>query len=159
MDIIVTFIPLFALAAVCALIFFVIIKIAKPYNKIYKVALGLGLFGGFLILWFEGGVGINGPPHEITEWIELGVFGIGIIGALIGRFQPKGMTLALFASAAAQASAIFIAIGFGLHSLSGSSITEIVFLNGFFTCIFICSALLFRKAGLKQPENGTTIPA
>ncbi len=140
------FLPLLALALAFSVIFMIILRIAKPENRTYKTALALGLFGGFLILWIEGGVGINGPSHAVTEWIEIGVFSIGILGAILGRFQAKGMSYALLATGLAQMIGIGVAVYFGLHTLQGSSIPEIAIINSFFALIFFGSAYLFRKA-------------
>ena len=145
------FLPLIALALACSVIFLVILRIAKPDNKTYKSALALGLFGGFMILWIEGGVGINGPSHVVTEWIEISVFSVGIVGAVIARFQPKGMSYALLATGLAQMAAIGVAIMYDLHTLEGSSVAEIGMLNSFFALIFFGSSYLFKKASSSAP--------
>jgi hypothetical protein len=56
------------------------------------------------------------------------------------RFQPHGMARALFAAALAQA---LIA---GMHQYPGSSVVEILIVNGFFVALFVGSAWLFRHA-------------
>ncbi len=79
-----------------------------------------------------------------------GVLAVGIIGAIIARFQPHGMAPALFATALAQALVVVIALIAGKHQSSVSSVPEIVILNGFFVALFVGSALLFRYATREQ---------
>jgi hypothetical protein len=79
-----------------------------------------------------------------------GVLAVGLIGAIVARFRPRGMTRALFATALAQASVAAIALVFGL-GLPWSPPLEILWLNGFFAALFVGSALLFRHAGREQP--------
>ena len=78
---------------------------------------------------------------------------VGIIGAIIARFQPHGMARALFARALAQALVAVMVLIFGLGSL-WSGPAEILALNGFFVALFIGSAWLFRHAGREQPPAG-----
>jgi CHASE2 domain-containing sensor protein len=82
-----------------------------------------------------------------------GVLAVGIIGAIIARFQPHGMARALFATAIAQASVAAIALIAGL-GLPWSPPAEIILLNGFFIALFAGSAWLFRRAARRQPERG-----
>jgi hypothetical protein len=72
------------------------------------------------------------------------VLAVGIIGAIIARFQPHGMARALFATALAQALVAVIARIAGMQRASYSSVSEILGLNGFFVALFVGSAWLFR---------------
>ena len=74
-----------------------------------------------------------------------GVLAVGIIGAIIARFQPHGMARALFATALAQAGVAAIALIARL-GLPYSGPAELVLLNGFFIACFAGSAWLFRRA-------------
>jgi hypothetical protein len=79
----------------------------------------------------------------------IGVLAVGIIGAIIARFQPQGLACALFATALAQALVAVIALIAGLgYPASGPS--EIVILNGFFIVLWVGSAWLFRNAAREQ---------
>lgn len=73
-----------------------------------------------------------------------GVIIVGIIGAIIVRFQSSGMAYTMFAMAIAQALVAVIALITGMHRLPDSSVIEIVGVNGFFFMLFAVSALLFR---------------
>ena len=126
----------------------------KAGNIAYRAAVGVALAAAFIIVWLEGAVGINGPSDPLTVLTEIGVFALGIIGAIIARFQPPGMARALFAMALAQSLAAVIALIAGMHQYPGGSVVEILALNGFFVALFLGSALLFRYAAREQPPAG-----
>ena len=96
-------------------------------------------------------LGVEGDPADL---MYIGVLAVGIIGAIIARFQPRGMARALFATALAQALVAVIALILGKHQAEVSSVPEIVTLNGFFVALFVGSAWLFRHAAREQPPAG-----
>ena len=79
---------------------------------------------------------------------------IGIIGAIIVRFQPQGMARVLLAAAVAQALVAGIALIAGMQRSPNSSVAEILILNGFFVALFLVSSWLFRSASRKQATVG-----
>lgn len=100
-------------------------------------------------------MGIIGADGDPANLMYFGVLAVGIIGALIARFRPAGMTGALFATALAQASVAVIAVialiaGMG-RPYSGP--LELSLLNGFFVTLFVGSAWLFRRAAHGRLER------
>ena len=83
----------------------------------------------------------------------IGVLAVGIIGAIIARLQPHGMTRALFVMALAQGLVAAIALSAGL-GLPWSGPAEILGLNGLFIALFAGSAWLFRRAARGRLERG-----
>jgi hypothetical protein len=82
-----------------------------------------------------------------------GLLAVGIIGAIITRFQPYGMARALFATALAQTLVTVIALIAGLgYPWSGP--LELLALNGFFVALWLITVWLFRKAARGGPERG-----
>ena len=79
-----------------------------------------------------------------------GVLAVGIIGAVIVRFQPHGMVRALVGMALAQALVAVIALIFGWGSGGANWPQVIVVLNGFFAALWLGSAWLFRRAAREQ---------
>jgi hypothetical protein len=73
------------------------------------------------------------------------VIAVGIIGAFIARFRPRGMARALFATALAQTSVAAIALIARLGD-PWSGPLELSVLNGFFVALFAGSAWLFRRS-------------
>jgi len=125
----------------------------KAGNIAYRAAVGVAVATALLIVWMNLAVGIIGTEDNPANLMYIGVLAVGIIGALIARFQPHGMARALFATALAQAFVAVIALIAGLGS-PGSGPLEIVALNGFFAALFVGSAWLFRKAAREQPPAG-----
>jgi lipopolysaccharide export LptBFGC system permease protein LptF len=83
-----------------------------------------------------------------------GVLAVGILSALIMRFQPHGMARALTATALAQALVGVIALIAGLGSTGANWPRAIIFLTGFFAALWLVSAWLFRKAEREQTSAG-----
>jgi hypothetical protein len=122
----------------------------KTIDIAYRVAVGFSLFTGFFLIWTNLAVGIIGSENNSINMIYFGVIAVGIIGALIVRFQSKGMVSVLFLMAATMALAAAIALFKSMHQLPGSSVIEILGVNGFFMMLFIIAALLFRYAAQEQ---------
>ena len=66
----------------------------------YRAAVGVACATGFVLVWINAAVGIIGDGP--VNLLYLGVLAVGFVGAVIARFQPRGMALALFATAVAQ---------------------------------------------------------
>ncbi len=122
-------------------------------NTAYRAAVGVALAAAFLLVWVNGAVGIIGSEDNDANLMYFGVLAVGIIGALIARFKPRGMARALFATALAQTLVAVIALIARLgYPWSGPQ--EILVLNGFFVALFVGSAWLFRKAVRGAAERG-----
>ncbi len=125
----------------------------KDYKMAYRSAVGVALAAAFILVWLSLGVGVIGKDGDPANLMYFGVLAVGIIGAIIARFQPGGMARALFATALAQALVAVIALLAGLgYPWSGP--LEILVLNGFFVALFLGSAWLFRNAAREQPPAG-----
>ena len=85
--------------------------------------------------------------------LVLPIRSVGIVGAVIARFQPQGMARALVATALAQALVAVIVLILGL-GLPWSPPVEILALNGFFVALFVGSAWLFRYAARERTPAG-----
>lgn len=117
----------------------------------YRFAVGFALAGAFLLVWMNLAVGIIGEPENLANLMYIGVPAVGIIGAVIARFQPRGMARALFATALAQA---LVAVITALARL-GSPVTplrSLLILNGIFVILWVGSAWLFQKAASERSE-------
>jgi Na+/melibiose symporter-like transporter len=106
-------------------------------TPVYRAALALALVPACLLVWFYGAVA---EPGDSPGPMFLGSIAVLIIGALMARFRPQGMTYALCATALAQA-------GFGVGAvMAWGQYTEISILNGVFVALWVGSAILFRRA-------------
>jgi hypothetical protein len=115
-------------------------------NTAYRAAVGVAVAAAFILIWINLAVGIIGTEDNPANLMYGGVLAVGIIGAVIARFQPHGMARALVATALAQAWVAVIALIMG----SGKAFI----LTGFFVALWLASARLFRKAARAQVPAG-----
>jgi hypothetical protein len=111
----------------------------------YRSAVGVALAAALILVWLSLGVGIIGRDGDPANLMYFGVLAVGIVGAILARFQPHGMARALLAMALAQALVCAIALIARL-GLPWSGPAEILLLNGFFVAMFFGSASLFRRS-------------
>ena len=114
----------------------------------YRAAVSVALAAAFILVWMNLAVGVIGAEDNPANRMHGGVLAVGIIGAVIARFQPRGLARALVATALAQALVAMIALAAGL----GSALT----LTGVFVALWLASAWLFRKAAREQASVGAT---
>ena len=119
-------------------------------NTAYRAAVGVAVAAAFLLIWINLAVGIIGSEDHPANLMYGGVLAVGIIGAVIVRFQPHGMVRALVGMALAQALVAVIALIFGWGSGGANWPQVIVVLNGFFAALWLGSAWLFRRAAREQ---------
>jgi hypothetical protein len=119
----------------------------------YRLAIGIAITAAVLLVWLVMGVGVLGADGDASDRIFTGVLAVGFIGAVLSR-GPRGLGIAMFATAAAQALVAGLALGAGMHESPVSSVTEVVGVNGIFVAMFAASGLLFWMAARKQPLAG-----
>jgi len=107
-------------------------------NKAYRAAVGVALAAAFILVWMNLAVGIIGDEGNPANLMYGGVLAVGIIGAIVARFRPRGMAQALAATALAQTVVAVIALIAGLGNT--------LILTGFFVALWLLSAWLFRSA-------------
>jgi hypothetical protein len=115
----------------------------KGGNIAYRVAVGVALAAALLLVWLNLAVGVIGSEDNPTNLMYGGVLAVGIIGAIIVRFQSHGMARALFATALAQALVPVIALIIGTPQVTSVAVLGV---NAFFVMLFVGSALLFLRA-------------
>ncbi|MBW4422503.1 MAG: hypothetical protein KME13_25375 [Myxacorys californica WJT36-NPBG1] len=117
----------------------------NTYNPTYRFAVGIAIAAAFILVWLSLGVGIIGRDGDPANLMYFGVLAVGIIGAFIARFRPRGMARALFATALAQTSVAAISLTARLGD-PWSGPLELSVLNGFFVALFAGAAWLFRRS-------------
>ncbi|THK36406.1 hypothetical protein EHS39_19785 [Ensifer sp. MPMI2T] len=122
-------------------------------NKAYRAAVGVALAAAFLLIWINAAVGIIGSEDNPANMMYGAVLAVGIIGAVIARFEPNGMARAMFASALVQALVAMIAVIAGM-GYPASPPLEILGVNALFVALWLISAWLFRKAAREQTLAG-----
>ena len=123
----------------------------------YRVAVGIACATGFVLVFINAAAGIIGDGP--VNLMYLGVLAVGFVGALIARFEARGMALALFATAVAQMLVPVIALVIwkagwldllmdpnSPHPPFHPGIGPVFGLNAVFAMLWVVSALLFRHA-------------
>ncbi len=119
---------------------------SKRGDIAYRAAAGVALAAAFMLVWAVVAVGVIGSESNPANLMYFGVLAVGIAGAFIVRFEPRGMARAMAATAVVQGLVAVIALVYGV---SGAG--EILAPNSFFAALFAGSALLFRRA---DPRSG-----
>jgi hypothetical protein len=130
------------------------LAIRKTSNAKYRTAAGAALAATFLLIWINGAVGIIGSEQEDANLLYGGVLAVALIGAIVARFRPAGMALAMSATALAQVLVPVIALTFGPGSTALVWSPEVLVLTGFFAALWLISAWLFREAAREQVPAG-----
>jgi hypothetical protein len=104
----------------------------------YRAGVAVALAGAFVLLWANAAVGVIGSEDNPANLMFFAVPAVAILGALLARFRPHGMALAMAATAAAQVTVAAIALIAGLGFTGPITV--------FFTGLWLTSAWLFRKA-------------
>lgn len=116
----------------------------------YRLALGIALVAALLLVWVNFVQAADGAnPYGL---IHLAVPVIAILGAVIARLRPTGMTRALFATALAQAlvlATVLVVRNFELAPWDAAVLRGFG-ANAVFFASFVGSALLFRQAARTQ---------
>jgi len=123
----------------------------KSTNKTYKFALGIAILAGFLLLWSNLAVGIIGSETNPINILYMGVFIVGIAGALLSRFKPRGMANAMLITAATIILITVAALIVDRPAFDEPpGIVGVFMINLFFAEMFAFSAVLFRFAGSRN---------
>jgi hypothetical protein len=119
-------------------------------KRAYRAALGLALLAAVLLVWVDLAVGILGSEDNPANVLYLGVLAVLILGALLARLRPEGMSRALFATALAQVLVTAIAMLLWRPALTSSegliSVLKAVGVNTLFVVFWLSSAILFQRA-------------
>jgi len=138
-------------------------------NTRYRTAVGVAVATLLVLLWINGAVGIIGDGD--INLLYFFVFAVGVLGALIARFQPLGLARTLVAMAVTQMAIPAIALVIwktgsaeivqemfanpnSPHGPFSPGIAPVFVLNGVFALLFIASAGLFREAARPEPVEG-----
>jgi hypothetical protein len=122
-------------------------------NIVHKAAIVMALGSTFLMIWANLAVGLIGSGPNPGNLMYLGVIAVGLIGTFFSRFTPAGMERTLYAMALAVVLLAIIALATNMQQYAGSSVAEIIGVNGFFTVLFGISGLLFRYVVLVKSQS------
>ena len=127
--------------------------VRKAGNIAYRVAVGVAAFSVLFLAWVILAVGLIGAEGDPFDLVYIAVVAVLIIGAIIARFQPSGMALALLATALAQAAVLVVALIAGKQNAPASSVREVVGVNMMFVFLFLVSAAVFRYSARDESRG------
>jgi hypothetical protein len=107
-------------------------------SRAYRAAFAVAIGAGFLMTWASLAVGIVGDGGHWSNLLFFGVVLFGAVAALVARFRPRGMAIALGLAAVAQAAVTVVA--------GAQRSAEGVLFSLFLLGAWLVSALLFRVA-------------
>ena len=109
----------------------------------HKAAVGIAVLAGFGLIWVNLAVGMM--DVETGNLMYVLVLFVALVGAAIGRFEPREAAIAMFATAGAQAVVAIIGLITGL----GPTLLA----DAFFVVAWVASGLLFRQASLQASST------
>ncbi len=79
--------------------------VRKSSSLAYRSGAAVAVIAAFLTIWANGAVGMIGSEDNPYNLVFGGVLMIALLGAILARLEPAGMSLAMIATAIAQAAA------------------------------------------------------
>ena len=110
-----------------------------------KAAVGTAVLAGFGLIWVNLAVGMMDVENGNLLYVL--VLFVALVGAAIGRFEPREASIAMFATAGAHVVVAAIALIFNL----GPTLLA----DAFFVLAWIASGVLFRQASLMGEARAT----
>lgn len=120
----------------------------------YRLAAVLAMAAALILVYGVLALGLVGEEGDPFDRIYAVVLAVAIVGALVARFRPHGMSLAMYAAAATLGVIALVALAAGKHRPPATSIPELVGLHAMFIAMFGASALLFRRASEIAGRDG-----
>lgn len=115
----------------------------------YRAGAGIALAAAVLLLWGNAAAGLT---DSTADALYPAVVGIGVVGAFIARFRPRGMAVAMFATAFVHVLVGVVALVAGIVPAHNSPY-KLLAITAFFSASFLGSALLFRHAARTHAER------
>jgi hypothetical protein len=121
-----------------------VLLIRSSSNIIYRAAVALAVGSTFLLIWANLAVGLIGSGANAANLMYAGIVAIVIIGTFLSRLTAKGMERVMFTAAITLVLIAIIQLLTKMYQYPGSSVIEIIAVNGFFATLFAVAGLLFR---------------
>ena len=116
----------------------------------YVLALGVSIGTVLFLLLGIGALGIVGDGDR--DWLYLAAPVVGLVVAVVTRFRPAGMAMAL----AAAAVTTVVAGGWARArrpGRGGASVLDVVMLTGMYAALFAVAAWLFGRRQAGRPRG------
>lgn len=131
----------------------------KKEKKTYRFAALLALATAFFVTWANLAVGVIGNEDNPINLLFFLVLVIGVIGASLSHFKPRGMSDTLIAMGSVQLLIPFIALIINRPNIDTADdlrgVAFIIIFNSIFSLLFAISALLFKRdTVISVKQNG-----
>lgn len=115
------------------------LAIRASHSLAYRAGVAIAVVGAFLLVRINLAVGIIGTEDHPANRMFFVVLLVAIGGALLARLRPRGMAIAMTATAATQAVVGALAV------LGGHRAAEVVLLSLFYIALWLVAAALFMR--------------
>ncbi|TPG72450.1 hypothetical protein [Hymenobacter nivis] len=119
--------------------------VARQGNGPYRLAAGVAVAAGLLLIWVNLAVGLIGSENNPANLLYGGVLTVAAVGALAARFQPQGMARAMFAAALVQLAVPLVAALIWRPAVN-LGMLQVLVLNAAFAGLWAAAGWLFRRA-------------
>lgn len=114
------------------------LAIRVPHRHAFRAGTMLAVLAAGLLAWINLAVGVIGSEDDHANLVYAGVVAVAGTGAVLARFEARGMAQAMTATAAAQLAA-FVTLFVAGWGFTGP-------LTTFFVATWLSSAWAFRRA-------------
>ncbi len=125
-------------------------------NRPYRLAMGVAVAAGLLLVWANLAVGLIGNEHSPANLLFGSVLVVALGGAFAARFRPLGMSRAMFAAALTYVTVAAIALSSWPPAAAtaepSANLPNMLVGNGVFAALWVVSGWLFRRAGSAGPQ-------
>ncbi|TYZ10045.1 hypothetical protein FY528_09265 [Hymenobacter lutimineralis] len=130
---------------------FTFVLIARMGNNgTYRLGAGVAVLAGLLLVWANAAVGLVGSNDNPANLLYGAVLGVAVIGGVVTRFQPRGLSNAMFAAAltylVVTAIAMFVWPPAPGTEEPSAYFVNVLVANGVFAALWAVAGLLFRRA-------------
>jgi len=122
------------------------LAIRKGGSMAYRLGAGLAVLVSFLLIWVNGAVGVIGDEDNPANLMLIGIILVAAAGAVLARFQARGMARTMLAACVLTAGIAAAAPVFGWGADEPPGTTGLVTLIGTFAAMWGLSAALFTEA-------------
>ena len=109
----------------------------------YALALGVSLVTVLFLLLGIGALGIVGDGDRDALYLAAPV--VAVLVAVVTRFRPDGMVLALAAAAVTTVVAGAVAVGLVVTDRESASVVDVIMLTAMYAVLFALGAWLFTR--------------
>ena len=116
----------------------------RTARQSYRLAVAVAVVTALFLAFGIAALGIIGDGGR-EDRAYLAVFAVLALGTLVARLRPRGMAIALSATAVTQVVVAVVALA-GLPDSQDVSVLDVLALTAMYAGLFALSAWLFRRA-------------